>query len=69
MGEFISNVARLLDEARTKDFMAGKLEGNLEATMRIAKNMILKGYNDQAIEEITGLSIEKIKELRKKLDN
>ncbi|ADQ05721.1 hypothetical protein Calow_2218 [Caldicellulosiruptor owensensis OL] len=69
MGEFISNVARLLDEAKIKDFMAGKLEGKLEATIEIAKRLIQKGFSDEEVAELTELQIEKVKELRKSMLN
>ena len=77
MGEFISNVARLLDEAKTKDFLAGKLEGKLEgkiegkiegkleATIEFAKRLIQKGFSDEEVAELTELKIEKVKELKK----
>jgi len=69
MGEFISNVARLLDEAKTKDFMAGKLEGKLETTIEFAKRLIQKGFSDEEVAELTELQIEKVKELRKSMVN
>ena len=73
MGEFISNVARLLDEAKTKDFMAGKLEGKIEgkieATIEFAKKLIQKGFSDEEVAELTDLQIEKVKELRKSMVN
>jgi predicted transposase/invertase (TIGR01784 family) len=85
MGEFISNVARLLDEAKTKDFLAGKLEGKLEgkiegkiegklegkleATIEFAKRLIQKGFSDEEVAELTELQIEKVKELRKSMVN
>nr|WP_148222335.1 hypothetical protein [Caldicellulosiruptor hydrothermalis] len=65
MGEFVSNVARLLDETKTKDFMAGKLE----ATIEFAKRLIQKGFSDEEIAELTELEIERIKELRKSMLN
>ena len=73
MGEFISNVARLLDEAKTKDFLAGKiegkLEGKLEATIEFAKRLIQKGFSDEEVAELTELQIGKVKELRKSMVN
>ncbi|WP_083790248.1 Rpn family recombination-promoting nuclease/putative transposase [Caldicellulosiruptor hydrothermalis] len=69
MGEFVSNVARLLDEAKTKDFLAGKLEGKLEATIEFAKRLIKKGFSDEEIAELTKLQIEKVKELRNSMVN
>ncbi len=77
MGEFILNVARLLDEAKTRDFMAGKLEGKiegklegkLEATIEFAKRLIQKGFSDEEVAELTELEIEKVKELRKSMVN
>jgi predicted transposase/invertase (TIGR01784 family) len=65
MGEFISNVARLLDEAKTKDFLAGKFE----ATIEFAKRLIQKGFSDEEVAELTELEIEKVKELRKSMVN
>ncbi|WPX08798.1 Rpn family recombination-promoting nuclease/putative transposase [Anaerocellum danielii] len=77
MGDFVSNVARLLDEAKTKDFnlglqqglQQGLKQGMRESQIKIAKKMILKGAKDEEIAEITELDIEEIKKLRKELLN
>ena len=61
MGEFVSNVAKLLDEAQMKKFIEGKEE--------VAKKMIKKGFSDEDIAELTELDVERIKELRKELMN
>lgn len=41
MGEFASNVARLVDETITKEFVKEKQEGKIKAELEIAENMIL----------------------------
>lgn len=43
-------------------------EGKLEDKNEIAKTMLRKGYDFQEISEITGLSIEKIKQLKENKD-
>ena len=44
----------------------GREEGRLEAKIEDAKKMIEKGITNADIRDITGLSIKKIQELRKK---
>jgi len=79
MGDFVFNVQRLMQEyykeaeekGKEKGYeegkLEGKLEGELEATIRIARNMILAGVDDNFISKVTGLDIEKIKELRQSM--
>ena len=45
----------------------GKKEGQEERTIEIAKNIILKGLDNQFIVDITGLTIEQIEKLRKEM--
>jgi len=65
MGEFVSNVAKLLDESQTRKFNEGKIEGKIE----VAKKLIQRGFSDEDIAELTELDLEKVKELRKELSN
>ncbi|MFN8671802.1 MAG: hypothetical protein U0457_06900 [Candidatus Sericytochromatia bacterium] len=44
----------------------GKIEGEFIGIEKTAINMIKKGFDNQTINEITALSIEKIEELRKR---
>jgi len=79
VGDFVFNVQRLMQEyykeaeekGKEKGYeegkLEGKLEGELEATIRIARNMILAGAEDSFISKVTGLDIEKIKELRQNM--
>ena len=73
MGDFVSNVARLLDETKTKEFnlgvQQGMQQGAYQAKLEIAENMIIAGAEDAYIAKITGLDIEKIKDLRRKHRN
>jgi predicted transposase/invertase (TIGR01784 family) len=39
-------------------------EGKIERDIEIAKNMIKKGFENETIAEVTGLSIEQIEALR-----
>lgn len=65
MGEFVSNVAKLLDEAQMRKFNEGKIEGKEE----VARKLIKRGFSDEDIADITELDVERIKELRKELIN
>ncbi|WAM31396.1 Rpn family recombination-promoting nuclease/putative transposase [Caldicellulosiruptor naganoensis] len=47
----------------------GLQQGLQKKELEIAEKMIVKGYSDEEIHEITGLDIEKIKELRAKHNN
>lgn len=75
VGDFVFNVQRLMQEyykeaeekGKEKGYEEGKFEGKLEATIRIARNMILAGAEDSFISRVTGLDIEKIKELRQNM--
>ncbi|WAM33890.1 RpnC/YadD family protein [Caldicellulosiruptor morganii] len=65
MGEFVSNVSRLLDEVQMKKFNEGKIEGKEE----VARKLINRGFSDEDIAELTDFDIERIKKLRKELIN
>jgi predicted transposase/invertase (TIGR01784 family) len=73
MGEFVSNVARLLDESQMRKFNEGVIQGiqkgKIEGKIEVAKKMIRRGFSDEDIAELTELDIEKVKELRKELIN
>ncbi|MCU0394253.1 MAG: Rpn family recombination-promoting nuclease/putative transposase [Thermoflexibacter sp.] len=45
-------------------FKEGKIEGKIERDIEIAKNMIRKGFDNETIAEVTGLSTEQIEALR-----
>lgn len=53
------------DEFRIKLIEQGREEGIEQSLKKIALNMILKGYADEQIAEITNLSIRRIQVLRK----
>ncbi len=71
MGDFVSNVARLLDETKTKEFnmgiQQGIQQGIYRAKVEMAKKLIQKGYIDDEIAELTELEIEEIRKIRKEL--
>ena len=60
MGEFVSNVAKLLDEAQMKKYNEGVIKTRIE----IARNMIKEGAEDIFIAKVTGLTIEEVRKLR-----
>uniref|UniRef100_A0A7C5Z701 Rpn family recombination-promoting nuclease/putative transposase n=1 Tax=Caldicellulosiruptor owensensis TaxID=55205 RepID=A0A7C5Z701_9FIRM len=49
---------------RLESKIEGKIEGRMEAQLEIARNLILEGAEDSFIAKVTGLDIEKVKELR-----
>jgi len=73
MGEFVSNIARVLDESLERKFNEGIRQGIQQGEYRtkveIAKKLILKGASDEDIAEVTELDIEEIRKLRKELAN
>ncbi|ADQ06114.1 conserved hypothetical protein [Caldicellulosiruptor hydrothermalis 108] len=73
MGEFVSNVARLLDEAQMRKFnegiQQGMQKGKLEGRLEVARKLIQRGFSDEDIADITELDVERIKELRQELIN
>ncbi|WP_271628888.1 Rpn family recombination-promoting nuclease/putative transposase [Caldicellulosiruptor sp. DIB 104C] len=69
MGEFVSNIARVLDESLERKFNEGIQQGAYQAKIEIAKNMIQAGAEDDFIAKVTGLAIEEIRKLRKELAN
>jgi predicted transposase/invertase (TIGR01784 family) len=56
----------LLDRDREKR-EEGRLEGRAEEKIEIVKKAISKGYDDEEIQELTDLSIERIEDIRKSL--
>jgi len=73
MGEFVSNIARVLDESLERKFnegiQQGIQQGEYRTKVEIAKKLILKGESDEDIAEVTELAIEEIRKLRKELAN
>lgn len=55
------------EEGRIEGKLEGKIEGQLEAAESIAKNLILIGMDDNFIIKATGLSPDKITQLRSQL--
>ena len=60
---FLWNIENSLDLQHKE----GKKEGLKEKTIEIAKNIILKGFDNQFLTDIAGLTIEQIEKLRKKI--
>jgi predicted transposase/invertase (TIGR01784 family) len=52
-------------EGKLEGLQEGRLEGKLEALKVLALNCIQKGFDNQTITEITGLSFAEIEELKK----
>lgn len=73
MGEFVSNIARVLDESLERKFnegiQQGIQQGEYRTKVEIARKLILKGASDEDIAEITELDIEEIRKLRRELAN
>ena len=73
MGEFVSNIARVLDGSLERKFnegiQQGIQQGEYRTKVEIAKKLILKGESDEDIAEVTELAIEEIRKLRKELAN
>ena len=69
MGEFVSNIARVLDGSLERKFNEGIQQGEYRTKVEIAKKLILKGESDEDIAEVTELAIEEIRKLRKELAN
>lgn len=67
MGEFVSNVARLLDETKTKEFLAGVQQGIQQGIQQeridTAKRMIQLGISYDVISKATNLSTEEIEKI------
>jgi len=55
---------RIRLESRIEGRIEGRMEGRMEAQLEIARNLILEGAEDSFIAKVTGLDIEKVKELR-----
>jgi len=54
-----------LESSFKEGFVEGEQKGKIEGKIEIAKNMIQKGFDNESIVEITGLTIEQIGALRK----
>jgi predicted transposase/invertase (TIGR01784 family) len=60
-------VNNAVKKAEKKAEKKGKIEGKIEREIEIAKNMIKKGFDDETIAEVTGLTIEQIQALREEM--
>ncbi|BCS82115.1 Rpn family recombination-promoting nuclease/putative transposase [Anaerocellum diazotrophicum] len=73
MGEFVSNVARLLDETKTKEFLAGVQQGIQQGIQQerieTAKRMIQLGISYDVISKATNLSTEEIEKIAREKIN
>jgi predicted transposase/invertase (TIGR01784 family) len=67
MPEISKTFQRLRDEGRVEGKREGKMEGKIEGKIEDAQKMIHKGMSKELIQEITGLSFEKIIELENKI--
>lgn len=71
MGDFVSNVARLLDETKTKEFtmgiQQGIQQGMYRAKVEVAKKLIQRGYSVDEIAELTELDVEEITKLKQEI--
>uniref|UniRef100_A0A7C5Z0T8 Rpn family recombination-promoting nuclease/putative transposase n=1 Tax=Caldicellulosiruptor owensensis TaxID=55205 RepID=A0A7C5Z0T8_9FIRM len=63
------NLRKIREELIFEGLQQGLQQGFEKSKIETAERMILKGYKDEEIAEITGLSLEKVKELRAKHRN
>lgn len=56
----------LLDKSRLRKFFKGIQQGILKKEEEMVKRLIRKGYDDKAICDLTGVDIERVKEIRAK---
>ncbi|TAE03237.1 MAG: hypothetical protein EAZ97_01760 [Bacteroidetes bacterium] len=59
---------KVIRKEKEKGKIEGKSEGKLEEKLEIAKNAILGGLPDALIAQITGLSLEEIKNLKENIN-
>lgn len=57
-----------LQEGRKEGIREGIREGMENSSKRIAYNMLKKGFPEDIIENITELSVEKVKKIKQELD-
>jgi hypothetical protein len=67
-----SEVERMLRtkilEERQAIFEEGKVEGEVSGFEKVAERGIKNGFSDDIIQKFTGLDLDKIKEIRKRLE-
>lgn len=56
-------------EGEIKGKIEGKIEGKLEEKIAVAKSGISKGYSNEVIADLTGLSMEEIETIRNELNH
>ena len=70
--KYYRDLKNSFDTAREEGIAEGKAigeaRGEARVTMKVAENLILMGENNEKITQVTGLSIEEINTLRKKID-
>jgi predicted transposase/invertase (TIGR01784 family) len=71
--KYYRDVKNSLDTAKQEGIVEGEAigleKGKLEEKLEIAQNAIKKGFDNETITELTGLTIEQIEKLRKKYKN
>jgi predicted transposase/invertase (TIGR01784 family) len=65
--DYYNTIATAEKEAREEGWQEGREEGREEEKVGVAEKAIIEGFDDQVIQKLTGLSIEQIDELRRKL--
>ncbi len=56
-----------IETAKKDGFEKGIQEGKYQANIEIAKNLIQSGFDNQTIQDLTGLTLEEIEALKKSL--
>ncbi|HAI76011.1 MAG TPA: hypothetical protein DCM08_07145 [Microscillaceae bacterium] len=54
------------EKAKQEGKIEGKIEGKVEKTIEVARKAIEKGFDNNTIQELTGLSMQEIERLRQK---
>ncbi len=65
--DLINSFESLKMDGRNEGIIEGKIKGEKQAKIEIAKKSILKGLNMNMISDLTGLNIEEIKKLQEEL--
>lgn len=65
----VSNLTQILELMSETARLEGKNEGTLETKTAITKKMFAKNMTEDLIAELTGLTPDKIREIKAKIEN
>ncbi|TAG02400.1 MAG: hypothetical protein EAZ44_07260, partial [Cytophagia bacterium] len=66
--KYYRDLKNSFDTAFEEGEMKGEIKGEIKKSKQVAINAIKKGFDNQIISELTGLSILEIEKIRKNLD-